>query len=238
MDIEEQKKRFEDFKKQYSDDFLEECLDDLKIDDAFHRATMKDVLYKAGTSYILFDNMRKKYLPKKEIQDRYKAINKPLKQLKEKWLELWEENIFDFSILYDGAYTEFSKNVNQYQNNKLINDFVSCYNNKFFEKFSEFLEFIIFLDNANNALAENIRGSSIKGTHPEENWLRNVKPYWEKYSPIAFIAGAHYPAPIGYNSEAVLILNKLMQQMDNTVEKKTIGNTLDRINKLDRKKAS
>ncbi|HIL27762.1 MAG TPA: hypothetical protein EYG18_00680, partial [Micavibrio sp.] len=145
MEIQEQKARFEEFKESYSDDFLDECLNDLKVSPK-DRTNMKAALIGAGRTYILFDNLSNMYVPAREMRAKYDAIYKPLKKLKDTWLAVWENDAFDFCTLFTHAELQYSPNEKSYEANQLIKDFMRHETQNFHLAYGELIHFLDFLD--------------------------------------------------------------------------------------------
>lgn len=213
-------------------------MDELRITDALVRKEMSEAILNCGKQYIIWRNISDGYRPERELKSKLKKIIRPTKKLKENLNVFLEDNPWDYSHIHNAAIKlrPHLKGKNK-QIEKLLDGFVDTRDHDFREYLTALLNFVDFFE-ATLILAERevLPSNNIKGVKAVEDWIRKIKPFWCQYSPIEFITGAHYPKPTGYNSDAVIILTKLMQKMDSDIEKTTIGNTLDRINKEDRKK--
>lgn len=236
--LQKQKDRYEHFDKSYTEDFILGCLDDLQINDDVSRKEMGEAILNCGKQYIIWRNISDGYRPERELKSKLKKIIRPTKKLKENLNDFLEDNPWDYSHIHNAAIKLRPHfNGKNKPTEKLLDGFVDSRDHDFRDYLTALLDFVDFFEAA-LMLAEKevVPSNNIKGVKAVEDWLKKIKPFWHKYSPIEFIAGTHYPKPVGYNSDAVIILSKLMRQMDSEVEKTTIGNTLDRINKEDRKK--
>jgi len=211
----------------YSETLIEEYLNDLKIIDSDSRKEMEDSILRAAMYYEMIKRSHiSNYSSRGQAERKVKAVLKPTEKLMKQLIKLYDEGGVGKGSIIFAARDLISENKYPTRAHKYIDAMLRNGENSNMVDYEGFTAFLEFFKTACERALENGVGKNVahKGA-PIEAWISNLDHDWKTYSPIPLTAGK-YHEDIGYNSEAVHIMKKIMDPLDETVTIQTIANKL------------
>lgn len=221
----------------YSEPLLNTFLNELKISDDTGRKDMAESILRAAMYYEL--TMRshiRSYRSKGHYERSIKATLKPAEALKKQLGKLTDTGPMGFASILHAVEDLVSEGSYPPEAGRYIN---ALYwregdKNKFdWKGLQSFLEF--YQSACKTALKKHVPTNAAHKGYPLETWLFNLRSNWKLCSPIPFTAGRYYER-VGYNSEAIHILKKIMGPLDSSVTLQAIANKLMEMNRKAAKK--
>jgi len=210
----------------YSESLINEYLDDLKIETKEGRERMENsILYAAMYYEAVKKSHIQSYAPAGEIERELRALAKPLEKLIQK---LENMNVLGKTGVIRSyreilSESEPSRGELQFANALFWGNLNGGTINP-----DGLINFLKNYQKATSRALEKEIGfvNAAHKSYPLETWLLNLNNCWKQYSPIPFNAGKYYKEVGGYNSEALHILKKIMEPLDNSITIQAIATKL------------
>ena len=218
-----------DYNEVYSAEFFEELANDLAIADPDQQYTLiQEVCYAA----YLYDDLKRPF--DKELYTKaYQAEQiRKFRTASKKMLEALDEFINFYGAGASRLLEEEWKKLlshNDLENNRfkkaLYSEHPQDLGRKYYNDFRQFIEVL-------HQSSENIKEEDLgekyyldSTSYRMKKWLGSIANAWLAHSAIPLTAG-HYHEGIGYNSEALHILMKIMEPLDKSVTPQAMATAL------------
>ncbi len=229
----------EDFYKPnvYSEAFLNEVLNDLRIFSELGRAEMEKSIIHAAMYYEHTKRSHlQNYRPQGFYQRKLNATLKPAQQLHKKLTELDDGGSIGVWPILDAVKELVAEGNYPRQAGRYINAMLERDGDEDRYDWRGFLSFLgFYCDVTERAMEKPVGKNAAHKSFPIETWLRNLSHAWQTHSPMPFTAGKYHQG-IGYNSEAIQIMKKIMEPLDDSVTLQFIANKLTEFIRKESKK--
>ncbi len=214
----------------YSGELIKTYLDELKIVDSEGRKNMEESILSAAMYYETTKRSHiSNYRPKGYSERTLKATIKPIENLKKQLIKLSDSDGFTHTLWAAGTLINEGKYPPEAI--RYIEAMSWPEGDKRRFDWKGFLSFLDFYKLAcEQALSDGIGKNAAHKSYPLETWIHNLRSNWESYSPILLSAGKYHEG-VGYNSDAIHIMKKIMEPLDDTVAIQSIANKLTELNK-------
>lgn len=218
----------------YSEEFLDEILKELKIYSDDGRAEMEGSIISAAMHY---ETIKKSHIISYRSVGRYarnlEATLKPTENFKHHLSNIYDDGgIAGVSPILDAVRELIAEGEYPPQAARYINALYWLEGDKNKFDWKGFVSFLDFYQSAcERALEKPMSKNAAHKSKPLEQWISNLAINWKNHSPIPFIAGKYHEG-IGYNSDAIHIMKKIMEPLDRSVTLQAIANKLTEVNKI------
>lgn len=207
----------------YSEDLLEEVLDELEIDSPEKRSNMRVAILNSAMVYNQI---------KSEYESNYQASGASKRKLDElvKPIELLTKKLGE---LNNASYYRIAEKLNDSyagKDNPFYSAFISTENNKLKIYNDDFINFLEQLEKACTEISKRDLVHSAKKDAAIMGWFEQLLVPWKEYSSIYLTRGMH-KAEKQYDTKAVCILEKIMKPLDPSVNRGHLGNKLEEYRK-------
>lgn len=209
------------FEAAYPNLLLEEIFKDLKITDNQKKVVMKDAILNAASA---FEMGKHNYLSWYKTSSEIKSLMKDLYQSTESAANTYKKILSHITYrmhLMSHLIKEFDVN------NQIGFPMVQKSGDKTNVYEQPALDFLDFLAKASKSAAINPKdiNPATSPSYAMDRWIDEIYKGWKDCSSIPFTAGKPY-ARIGYNSQAIITLRKIMLPLDRVVTKEMISTAL------------
>jgi len=218
--------------KLYSISLIDEYLGLLNIESREGRLDMKDSIVRAAMYYESIKHSHiEHYKPKGSEERKIKALIKPIENLRKQINNLYDGSLINFTPIVQSAEKIIQEDSCPEGAEKIIKSmFWTEKGGNTFQP-QAILYFLDFYKQCcEEALSKGISKNCAHKGYALEMWVCNLKHSWVTYSPIPFNAGKYYEG-VGYNSEAIHIMKKIMEPLDASITVQSIANKLIEENK-------
>ena len=209
-----------DYRELYSDSFLNDLINELKIQNNEHRMQMAYHILIAAHAYKSAHSFNKHKLRQSDFINHIKKMktgfNKAYTEL-HTLTEVEEEKLWyviQFFAAFEKKFIDSS------------NPFAQILMSHSLTKFHHLTDFFQMLIEVSDDQIEKPNIHTADFESPVREWITEIAIGWLNYSNVPFMTGQYVSKDSGYLSEAMDILMKIISPIDSDVENKEVGNAL------------
>lgn len=208
---------------------LDNIFKELKISDVSKQITMKDAIFEAASA---FEMGKHNYLTWYKTSGEIKTLMGDLHKTTANGAKVYKE------ILSHPTYRMhlMSHLIKEFrENNNTGLPFISKDGESLQVYDFAALQFLEFLSKSSKTAMQSSKdiNPATSPSYAMDKWLKAIHKGWKDCSPVKFITGKPY-AKIGYNSQAILTLVKIMRPLDPVVTKEMISTALRKVQEKDK----